>query len=58
MNARDDRVHVRMPSDLKSYAMDYARRNNITLSDLIVMLLTKLQRAEAARPDREEKSKG
>lgn len=45
----DDRINVRVPAQLKAEAMKYVQRNNTTLSQVVIQLLTKLLAYEKAR---------
>lgn len=44
--AGSDRVGVRLPRELKDWAQGYARRNNTTVSALVVRFLTRLKQSE------------
>lgn len=49
MAARDDRAHIRLPSDLKRFATEYAQEHNMSFSDVVIFLLTKLREAESRK---------
>lgn len=42
MPQKDDRLNVRVPAQLKADAAEYAGRKNMTLSQLVVLLLSRL----------------
>lgn len=44
--AADERMGLRVPKELKEWAHDYAKRNNTTVSALVVRLFTRLKQSE------------
>lgn len=40
------RLNLKIDSDLKDWAMDYAQRNGVNLTDLICLYLRQLRREE------------
>lgn len=51
---KDSRVHLRIPEDMKDWAMGYAKARNLTLSSLILQLLVQLQDSERAAQQPQE----
>lgn len=46
MAGRDERVGLRIPTELKEWAQDYAKRENTTVSALVVRFFTRLRQNE------------
>jgi hypothetical protein len=45
----DDRLHIRLPGDLKQRILEFAQRKNTTVTELIVRFLTRLLEEEAKK---------
>ena len=55
MRSKDERLHVRVPADLKEAATELARKRNMTVSQLVVRLLsTAVAKAEASNGEAEQ----
>ena len=55
MSGKDSRLNVRMTASLKEAATEYAAEQNMTLSQLVVQLLTKLTAIrEASKKEAEQ----
>lgn len=52
--AKTGRVHMRLPSELKAWAMEYAAERHTTLSTLVIQLLTDLQERSKPEVDAEQ----
>lgn len=46
MPTRDSRVHLRVPEDIKVWAIASAKKRNMSLSALIIQLLVELRDTE------------
>jgi predicted HicB family RNase H-like nuclease len=46
MSTRDGRLHLRVPEDIKAWAIASANKRNMTLSALIIQLLVELRDSE------------